>query len=336
MGKEVKSGTRREPWTPLLCSYPDSVKINRLSFEAETLYTRLLAQSDDRGNYDGDPVLIAAGVFRRRFRAGQVDVEKVRRWRDELVAVGLARLYEQDSETYIHLVGVKKFLRTGRKRDYRYPECPAGSAPVGSSVDRPTGTPSGMPSGMPNGNKTAPNKNQHRAQNGFQTGDQQNVCMDTIGVGVGVGVGEGVGVVVPPAADDDNDPAEPSLNQHFAEHTQKLIDTWNDFAPRKVSAVEQMAVDREYVPLVTGIPPNRFSPDELLGAVQNYRAALAMPNSQAGKHTLAGFLQRGLFRKFIPGVYNPDHFDGSRYTKKGNERDLKAELEAYDAQRRSA
>lgn len=136
--------------------------------------------------------------------------------------------------------------------------------------------------------------------------------------------------MTPPVDDDDGD-AGPSLNRHFAENTQKLIDTWNEFAPRKVSPAEMMAVDREYVPLITGVPPNRFSPEELLDSVKNYRAALAIPNSQAGKHTLAGFLQRGTFRKFIPGVYNPDHFDGSRFNRKGNERDLKSEMEAYYA-----
>jgi len=331
MGKEAKSGTRREPWTPLLCSYPDSVKINKLSFEAETLYTRLLAQSDDRGNYDGDPVLIAAGVFRRRFRAGQVDIEKVQRWRDELVAVGLACLYEHDGETYIHLVGAKKFLRAARKRDYRYPECPAGGAPVGLSTDRPIGTPRGTPSGAPTGTPTGTPSGDHLVN---QTASNQNHRMDTtwrtigVGVGVGVGVGEGV-VVVPPAADDDDHPAGPSLNPHFAEHTRKLIDTWNTFAKKKVSPAEEMAVDREYVPLITGVPPNRFTPEELLGAVENYRHALAVPHSQAHHHTLPGFFQRQIFRKFCPGVYNQDHFDSSPYPKKGNERDIPKEVEEY-------
>ncbi len=340
MGKEGKSGTRREPWTPLLCSYPDSVKINRLSFEAETLYTRLLAQSDDRGNYDGDPVLIAAGVFRRRFRAGQVDIEKVQRWRDELVAVGLACLYEHDGETYIHLVGAKKFLRAARKRDYRYPECPAGGAPVGLSTGRPIGTPSGAPTGAPSGAPTgAPTGAPMGTPSGShlvnQTASNQNHHMDATWRTIGVGVGEGEGVVVvPPAADDDDDRAEPSLNPHFAEHARKLIDTWNEFAPRKVSAAEMLEVDRQYVPLITGVPPNRFSPEELLGAVENYRAALALPNSQAGRHTLGGFFKTGVFRKFISGTYNPDHFDGSRFKKTGNERNIPKELEEYRERKR--
>lgn len=126
----------------------------------------------------------------------------------------------------------------------------------------------------------------------------------------------------------------PSLNPNFAEHTRKLIDTWNTFAKNKVSPAEEMAVDREYVPLITGVPPNRFTPEELLGAVENYRHALAVPHSQAHAHTLAGFFQRGTFRKYCPGVYNQDHFDSSPYPKKGNERDIPKEVEEYRERKR--
>lgn len=123
--------------------------------------------------------------------------------------------------------------------------------------------------------------------------------------------------------------AVPVLNPHFAQHTRKLIDTWNTFAKNKVSPAGEMAVDREYVPLITGVPPNRFTPDELLGAVENYRHALSIPHSQAHHHTLPGFFQRQIFRKFCPGVYNQDHFDSSPYPKKGNERDISKEVEEY-------
>ncbi|HQN36169.1 MAG TPA: hypothetical protein PK019_22390 [Sedimentisphaerales bacterium] len=125
--------------------------------------------------------------------------------------------------------------------------------------------------------------------------------------------------------------AVPVSNPHFEKHTRTLIDTWNIFAEKKVSPAEEMAVDREYVPLITGVPPNRFTPEELLGAVENYRHALAVPHSQAHHHTLAGFFQRGTFRKYCPGVYNPEHFDSSPHKKTGRDRDMKAEMEAYYA-----
>jgi hypothetical protein len=45
---------RRESYNPLLKSYPDSEKVNAVCVGAETLFTRLLAQSDDLAHYYGE------------------------------------------------------------------------------------------------------------------------------------------------------------------------------------------------------------------------------------------------------------------------------------------
>ena len=98
-----------------------------------------------------------------------------------------------------------------------------------------------------------------------------------------------------------------------------------------------ISLEPRYVALVTGVPPNRFSHEEIMAAMENYKRAREFPGSQTHPHSLGKFLvNTALLTKFLPGVFNlPDH-DGTRFSKKGNERDLKAELEAYDAQRRSA
>jgi len=115
------SERKRQPWRPLLCSLPDSRKVNQLSFEAETMYTRLLARADDGGNYDAEPILLVSGLFARRVKAGQIDVSDAARMRDELVTVGLACLYEADGEMYLHLNAAFRILRKDVKRDIRFP-----------------------------------------------------------------------------------------------------------------------------------------------------------------------------------------------------------------------
>jgi hypothetical protein len=112
---------RQQRWNPLLCSLPDSVKVNALSIGAETLYVRLLARSDDGGNYDGSSKRVLCGLYARRWEAGQVDDAMVAAWINEVVGVGLAVSYEVQGETYLHLVGAKKILKADRPRDYRFP-----------------------------------------------------------------------------------------------------------------------------------------------------------------------------------------------------------------------
>ena len=135
----------RDPWNPLRKSYPDSRKVNAVSLGAEVLYTRLLAQSDDRANYYGEPKLILSSLFGRRWANRTASVTKVRRWRDELVNVGLVETYTVDGETYLHLVKCKKILRTDTKRDHRFPE------PVATKGEPETG-----PDPAPVGNESGP------------------------------------------------------------------------------------------------------------------------------------------------------------------------------------
>lgn len=116
---------KQESWNPLLCSYPDSDKVNALSFEAETLFTRLIARSDDNANYDGEPALILCGLYAKRFSDGLMDVTKALRLRDELVAAGLIELYKVNGKTYIHIADCKKCTRKDVHRDERFPQVPA-------------------------------------------------------------------------------------------------------------------------------------------------------------------------------------------------------------------
>lgn len=112
----------RKGYNPLLKNYPDSVKINKVSIGAETLYTRLLAKSDDYADYDADPRLILAGLYGKRWKNRQVSELKISKWLDELEGVNLVVRYQIDGDNYLNLVDCFKTLRADVKIDCRYPK----------------------------------------------------------------------------------------------------------------------------------------------------------------------------------------------------------------------
>ena len=115
---------KRDPWVPLRLSLPFSEKINGVSIGAEMLYVRLLAQCDDGSNYWGSSKQILALLCSLRWENGQVQEGEIRAWRDELVGVGLAEIYEVAGREYLHLIAVKKILRNDVLRDERFPQSP--------------------------------------------------------------------------------------------------------------------------------------------------------------------------------------------------------------------
>jgi len=112
---------KREPWNPLLKSYPDSEKINSVSLGAETLYTRLIAQCDDNANYWGDPMMVLAKLFTHRMVAEEVEVGDVQSWLTELLQVGLIRSYKVGEKEFVRVINCKKHLRSDLKPCIEHP-----------------------------------------------------------------------------------------------------------------------------------------------------------------------------------------------------------------------
>jgi hypothetical protein len=113
---------RRESYNPLLKSYPDSEKVNAVCVGAETLFTRLLAQSDDLAHYYGEPAMILGKLYTRRMVRNEVSATDIGQWRKELAKVGLIELYRaSDGQEYIEIVNCKKSLRNDLKKDVRFP-----------------------------------------------------------------------------------------------------------------------------------------------------------------------------------------------------------------------
>lgn len=109
----------------LLKNYPESERLNAVSQLAEWLYCRLLAKSDDAGNYYGEAGLVASYACGHRLAKSQVTVEQVKGWLSELAHpdIDLIRFYNDDK--HIHLMLCYKYLRPDVERDIRFPAEPA-------------------------------------------------------------------------------------------------------------------------------------------------------------------------------------------------------------------
>jgi len=113
---------RNESYTPLLCNYPDSEKINKVSEGAEAMFCRLLAKCDDDGNYHGEPKRLLGKLFTLRYENGTMTVTKVLRYRNELVTATLITCYVVDTVTYIHINNCKKSLRKDVAKKLFFPK----------------------------------------------------------------------------------------------------------------------------------------------------------------------------------------------------------------------
>ncbi|MDD5459741.1 MAG: hypothetical protein PHF37_10160 [Phycisphaerae bacterium] len=115
---------KREKWNPLKSSYIDSKKVNRCSFEAETLFIRLIAACDDNSNFDGNPSLLACKLYAEKIKHGTITFQQVEQMRNELVTNMLLVPYEVDGEQYLHIPNNKKFRRSDILPDIRFPNIP--------------------------------------------------------------------------------------------------------------------------------------------------------------------------------------------------------------------
>lgn len=147
----AKKPEKRESYNPLLKSYPDSEKINGVSEGAEVLYVRLIAQSDDKGRYWGDPAMVLAKLFTHRMAAGEVTKSDVAKRLEELRTVGLIDFYEVAGKRYLQMVSVVKRLRPDVALHLICPE-PVASVVTSSNRERNDDGPPTQP------NHTIPNQ----------------------------------------------------------------------------------------------------------------------------------------------------------------------------------
>lgn len=99
-------------------SYIESEAVNKLSWPAEVLWTRLLTKVDDFGRCEANPKLLRAKIF--PLRLDTVRESDMPRWLAECDKAGCIRLYQVDGKDYLV---VNKWER-GRAERSRYPEPP--------------------------------------------------------------------------------------------------------------------------------------------------------------------------------------------------------------------
>ena len=126
---------QNDSYNPLLCSYPDSEKINKVSEGAEAMYCRLIAKCDDGANYHGQTKRLLGKLYTIRNENGSITPRKINKYKSELVNAGLIQLYKIDNIEYLHIVDCKKSLRSDVKLKRNYPQPPVNTEVIESVTD---------------------------------------------------------------------------------------------------------------------------------------------------------------------------------------------------------
>lgn len=132
----VPAVTRSESWNPLLRSLPDSRKLAGVSWAAEALYLRLLASTGDDGLAPAHPLEVLTAALGERARRGQVTLDDVAGWLDELEAAALLRRYEADGRPYLALLACARYVKRSR---FRRSSCPEPPWPILGDADGEAG-----------------------------------------------------------------------------------------------------------------------------------------------------------------------------------------------------
>jgi hypothetical protein len=111
----------------------------RLTYEAESFVVRLITVADDFGRFEAEadilhglcyPLVSSAPPHRR------ATVDDVERWREELRAVDMIRLYDVDGKTFGFFVNWEKHQRV-RGKTSKWPAPPNGGAAAATSPPAP-------------------------------------------------------------------------------------------------------------------------------------------------------------------------------------------------------
>lgn len=91
----------------ILRDWTDSERIDKLSFEAEVFFTRLMMKADDFGYYHANPKLLLAALFPLK----NIQTETISRLLNECVELDLIFEYEVDGKKYLRINNFGQRLR---------------------------------------------------------------------------------------------------------------------------------------------------------------------------------------------------------------------------------
>lgn len=92
----------------ILRDWTDSQTIEKLKFEEEVLFTRLIMKADDYGNYHANPQMVKSLLFPLKDGLRVTDID---RWLKNLEAAGLIRTYTAKGSPFLHIVNFGQRLR---------------------------------------------------------------------------------------------------------------------------------------------------------------------------------------------------------------------------------
>lgn len=90
-------------------TYSDSV--DKISFQAEVLFTRLIMKADDYGSYFAKPKLINGNCFPLK----DIRESDISRWLQELVSAGMIVFYTAENKEYLNIIDFNQRLRSMKK-----------------------------------------------------------------------------------------------------------------------------------------------------------------------------------------------------------------------------
>lgn len=106
----------------MIRDWTDSQTMNKLSWQEEVLFTRLIMKADDFGNFYRSASLVKSLLFPRKDDLRSNDID---RWLKNLEAAGLILAYPAKGEIFLH---IRNFGQRLDKRSRKFPEEPPGSS----------------------------------------------------------------------------------------------------------------------------------------------------------------------------------------------------------------
>jgi len=100
----------------ILRDWTDSEIIDKLKYEEEVLFTRLIMKADDFGNFHAKPQLIKSLLFPLK---DGIRVSDIDRWLKNVEAAGLIRFYTHNGSPFLNIV---KFGQRLRQKKNIFPE----------------------------------------------------------------------------------------------------------------------------------------------------------------------------------------------------------------------
>jgi hypothetical protein len=93
----------------ILRDYTNSEKVNKLSYEAEVFFVRLMMKADDYGRFYGNPKLLKSNLFPHR--VDFIKDAQILKWKQECVELGLLNNYSSNEKEYVEIIDFRQRLR---------------------------------------------------------------------------------------------------------------------------------------------------------------------------------------------------------------------------------